>query len=205
MYQTSKDTNWIDEKGTAIPYNRTTKSERLQERKSNQLLKRAMGISSKLEEFKQEVKEVCANVYDVFMEEKNNSGANKKGNFTWFNFDRSIKIEVSINERIEFDDLTITACKDKLNEFLSNNIDAKQEFIKDLVLDAFETTKGKLDTKKVMGLLKYKSKIKDKLFQEAMDLLSDSIRRPESKTYFRIWERNSEGKYENVELNFSSI
>ena len=40
-------------------------------------------------------------------------------------FDRSVKIELNVNNRIEFDDLAIKACKALLDEFLSENIDAK--------------------------------------------------------------------------------
>src|SRR5690606_379589 len=127
------------------------------------------------------------------------------GNFTWHNFDRSLKIEVSINERIQFDDLTITACKDKLNQLIDANNEGKVESIKDMVNDAFSTSRGKLDAKKVMSLLKYKSRIKAPVFQEAMVLLEESIRRPDSKVYFRIWKKNQDGKYENIDLNFSSI
>lgn len=202
--QKSKDKIWIDEKGVGIPYSRTTKSERLMEKESAKLLKEAIGINAKLVNFKDVLREMCHEVYDVFMEENNNH-KKSKGNFTWYNFDRSIKIEVSINERIEFDDLNIQACKDKLNQFLSDNVESKNEFIKQLVLDAFETSRGKLDAKKVMSLLRYRNKIKAPIFHEALNLLQQSIRRPDSKAYFRIWAKNEEGKYQNIELNFSSI
>lgn len=202
--QKSSDKMWKDEKGVEIPFSRTTKSERMMESQSFKILKNALQLNERLNVFKQEIKEICEKVYATYMEEQNNEKATK-GNFTWYNFDRSIKIEVSINERIEFDDMAITACKDKLNQFLSDNVESKDAFIKEMVLDAFETSRGKLDAKKVMSLLRYRSKIKATLFQEALNLLESSIRRPDSKMYFRVWHRNEAGKYENVELNFSSI
>lgn len=202
--QKSTDSMWTDEAGLSIPYNRTTKVERLMERKSYALAKKANGLSNKLKSFKDEVREVCQDVYDTYMASVNNDKKNK-GNFTWYNFNRSIKIEVSISERIEFDDLGIKACKDKLDEFLKNNITAKNDFIKQLVFDAFETKRGALDAKKVTGLLRYRNKIKNPTFQEALDLIESSIRRPDSKMYFRISVRNEEGKYDNIDLNFSSI
>jgi len=202
--QKSTDSMWTDEAGLSIPYNRTTKVERLMERKSYALAKKANGLSNKLKSFKDEVREVCQDVYDTYMASVNNDKKNK-GNFTWYNFNRSIKVEVSISERIEFDDLGIKACKDKLDEFLKNNITAKNDFIKQLVFDAFETKRGALDAKKVTGLLRYRNKIKKPTFQEALDLIESSIRRPDSKMYFRISVRNEEGKYDNIDLNFSSI
>lgn len=204
MHQTSKETVWLDESGMQIPYNRLTKLEKSKEVTSNRLLNKAISINNSLKLFKEEVKEQCEKIYRMAMDEMNSKGSGK-GNFTWFNFDRSVKVEVSISERIEFDDLQIEACKEKLNEFLDDNIDGKVDFVKQLVNDAFSTSRGKLDTKKVMSLLKYRSKIKAKMFQDALDLLELSIRHPESKTYFRIWLRTEDGSYQNVDLNFSSI
>ncbi len=202
--QKSSDKLWKDEGGFEIPYSRTTQSERLMERKSGKLFKSASSLNEKLSLFKNEVRAICTEVYEKYMEEQN-SDKKHKGNFTWYNFNRSIKVEVSVNERIEFDDLGIIACKDKLDEFLSNKIESKDEFIKQMLMDAFETSRGNLDTKKVMNLLRYRSKISAKAFQEALDLIEKSIRRPDSKTYFRIWAKNAEGKYQNLDLNFSSI
>jgi tRNA nucleotidyltransferase/poly(A) polymerase len=150
------------------------------------------------------MQKLCNEVYVKMMEEFKTK-TDSKGNFTWFNFDRSVKVEVSIADRIDFDDLTITACKDKLDEFLDQNLDSKQEFVKQLVTDAFSTSRGKLDAKKVMSLLKYRTKIKSDLFQEALNLLESAIRRPDSRTYFRIWERDKSGEYKLIDLNFSSI
>ena len=205
MIQTSKDKMWHDESGQRIPYIRITKSERLMERQSAKLMKGAQGLNKKLSGFKNDISKICQEAYDVFMTEKGVSTDNRKGNFTWYNFDRTIKIEVSINERVDFDELTVQAAKEKFTQFLNINIESKNTFIKQMVLDAFETSRGKLDARKVFGLIRYKSKIKNALFQEAVKLLEESIRRPESRTYFRVWTKDENGKYNNIDLNFSSI
>ena len=202
--QTSKQQFWTDEKGIKIPYNRTTPLERKMETKSYQLAKKAVELHNKLAAFKAEVAKICQEIYEQYMAE-NQVAKKTKGNFTWYNFDRSIKIEVSINERIEFDDLAIEAAKAKLEQFLDGNIEAKDQFIKQLVMDAFETSRGKLDVKKVMSLVRYKSKIKAPLFREAVELIEKGIRRPDSRMYFRIWQRDESGKYILIDLNFSSI
>jgi hypothetical protein len=204
MIQTSKQKTWTDEAGMEIPIARITGEERTRERASAKLLSGAKKINAQLAAFKEQITTTCDEVYNAFMASRKIT-APARGNFTWFNFDRSIKIEVSINERIEFDDMTLTACRTKLNEFLSSAIDSKVDFIKDLVNDAFSTSRGRLDSKKVMSLLKYKSKIKQPEFLEAMDLLEQSIRRSTSKAYFRVWEKIESGEYEAIDLNFSSI
>ncbi len=206
MIQKVKDEAWIDETGRKVPVVYIGPSARLRERNAASILKGALDINKRLEAFKKHVAALCEDVYQTAMKDLAVKGKQPgKANFLWHNFDRSIKIEVSINERIDFDDLTIQAVKQKLDEFLSENLDSKTEFVKELVTDAFSTSRGKLDSRKVMSLMRYRGKIKHQLFQEALDLLAESIRRPDSKTYFRVWQRQDNGEYKVIDLNFSSI
>lgn len=202
--QKPTDPMWVDETGREIPYSRTTKAERLQEKATAKIVKSALTINGDLNVFKSEVKKMCDEVFGTFMKDKEIDYAGK-GNFTFHNFDRSIKIERNINERIEFDEMGITACKSKLMEFLDMNVSSNDDAIKAMIMDAFSNTKGKLDVKKVMSLLRYEAKIKAGLYQEAMKLLKASIRVVDSKTYYKIYTRNADGEYDSIELNFSNI
>ncbi len=204
MIQKVKDEKWINESGESVPVKYIGAGDRLKEKHAAILLKEAKFASEKLQGFKTQMSKLCDEVY-AKMAEEFKIKAVSKGNYSWFNFDRSIKIEVSISERIDFDDIAIKACKEKLDEFLNTNLSTKQEFVKELVTDAFSTTRGKLDAKKVMSLLKYRTKITDTIFQDALNLLEGSIRRPDSKKYFRIWEREEDGSYKLIDLNFSSL
>ncbi len=202
--QTSKDKVWVDESGIQIPSKRITPVERLKEKNASLLLKKALELQSKLIAFKEEIAEKSAEIQCAVVEGVKTT-KDSKGNYTWYNFNRSIKVEVSVNERIDFDDLEIMACQEKLNQYISENVQSKDDFISELIKDAFATQKGKLDAKKVMSLLRYKERVKAPLFLEAMKHLEASIRRPDSKTYHRIALRNEEGKYENIDTNLSSL
>jgi hypothetical protein len=204
MKQEIKDKFWINEAGDKVPVGYVNKSDKLKERHAHTLLVHALSLNKKLTEFKELSRRLNDEVFTAAMADFKAS-PETKGNYTWYNFNRSIKIEVSVNERIEFDDLTIKACKEKLEEFLNVNVESKHEMIKQIITDAFSTTRGKLDAKKVMSLLRYKDKVKDALFLESMELLEKSIRRPESRMYYRISERQADGSYQVIDLNFSSI
>lgn len=204
MIQKIKDQQWKDETGRDIPIGYISQGNRMKEHHAGALLKEAKTLNKKLSAFKANVQKLCSEVYAKMMEEYKVK-SDSKGNYTWFNFDRSVKVEVSVSDRIEFDDIAIKACKDKLDEFLKDTLDSKQEFVKELVADAFSTSRGKLDAKKVMGLLKYRTKINAPLFQDALNLIESSIRRPDSKVYFRIWEKQADNSYKLIDLNFSSI
>lgn len=202
---------WIDNNGLIIPPARVTPLEKKIERYANKLLRDAERINKQLSEFKDEI---AVKADEVWQESLQNSGlddeaiARHKGNHTFYNFDRSIKIETSITERIDFDDALMAAAKEKFDEFLSQNTSGTDEMIRQLIMDAFSTHRGKLDAKKIMNLVRYKSKISERRypnFHAAVSLIEESIRRPDSRRYFRIWKRNEAGEYENIDLNFSSI
>jgi hypothetical protein len=199
---------WTDEKGMEIPYSRTTKYERKAQKQTKRLLNEALKINGKLHAFKEEVAKAAEDLWMEALKEAGSSAKESKGNITIYNFDRTIKMEVNVSERIEFDDALITAAKEKFDEFLDANTTGVDEMIRMLIHDAFETVRGKLDTKRVMSLVSYRQRINDKKypnFHEAIDLIEKSIRRPSSKKYFRIWYRDEAGEYQNVDLNFSSI
>lgn len=204
MTYTIKDEKWIDETGMAIPRNRVTDFEKKRERSLGKILKDAQVVNDKLKAFKALVRDEAKELFEKAMED-NEVKIDSKGNFTIFSFDRSIKLEVSISSQIKFDDLTIKAAQELLNEFLDETVESKFDFVKDLVTEAFSTSRGKLDAKKVMGLLKYRSRINHDKFHKACELIEKAITRPDSKSYYRISLRDEEGAYQNVELNFSMI
>lgn len=201
----TKDQTWVDESGTEIPYNRVNKVERLMERSSAKILREALAVNTKLNTFRDTIEALSMDAYDAFMKSKKCEKKNK-GNFTWHNFDRSIKIEVSISEPIKFDDLKIEAAKIKFETFITENVYGKNDFVKPMILDAFKTHhNAKLDTKRVLSLLRYESKINNPLFSEAVRLIQEAITRPKSKTYYRVWVKDAAGQYQNIELNLSSL
>jgi hypothetical protein len=205
--QKSKDQFWQDEAGNSIPFNRITNAEKLRERSAAALAKQAIAVHLNLSNLKKVVQDVCEEVIAAIKKE-NKIKTDSKGNVTWYNFNQSIKIEVDIKEAIRFDDTLIAGAKTKLTDLINNNINGDQ-FIKSLVVDAFSTSAGKLDTKRVLSLKKHTCRITNnqikKQWEEAMSLIDKSITRPSSKTYFRIWIRDAKGEYQNIDLNFSSI
>ncbi|HLP52249.1 MAG TPA: DUF3164 family protein [Chitinophagales bacterium] len=210
MTNQTKEQTWKDEAGIPVPGVRITKSEKLREAAAYKLAKGALKLNSDLTSFKDEMRKQCEAVVDCVRREaqmQDKAAKETKGNFTWYNFDRSIRVECSINEQIEFDDTLLALCKEKLDEFLHRTMGGSEnaELVSNLVKDAFSNTRGRLDAKKVMSLLKYETKIESSLYKEAMDFLKRSIRRPGSKTYYRVSVKNAEGGYDTINLNISSI
>lgn len=202
---------WIDENGVSIPQFRILKSEKLKEQVCDSLLKKAERAQKVLTELKEEMSNAATEVLNATIAENGgNVRENFKGNFTFFNFDRSIKVEASVQEKIQFDDALIIVAKEHLDNFLSTATSAGgvDDMIKEVILDAFSTAKGKLDTDKVIGLMKYRSRIdavKYPSFHLAIDALEKGMSRQFSKKYHRISVKDGENGYKAIDLNFSSL
>lgn len=203
--QTGQSEFWTDEKGVSIPYSRTTKRERLAERNAHRILKGALSLNAALASFKQMVIQAHTEMVMAFEAEKDVDLSKTKGNHTWYNFDRSVRITAAAQGRIAFDDLTITAAQAKFNEFLDQEVTTGSEAVRELVQGAFQTSNSKLDPKLVLGLLPYRTKIKNSLFGEACDLIQESIRRSYAKTYYTVALRQDDGSYETVVLDIAAL
>lgn len=207
LQHTSKDKFWIDESGTQIPYNRTTPIERKKEKHAAAILKKGQSVFKILSELKAAVREASEEVLNA-EREASNVKLSEKGNYTWYNFDRSIKIQVDVSEPIKFDEIKIASAKEKLMNLIRTNISG-DDFIISIAEDAFQTSSGRLDPAKILGLRKHSSRIKNVVikaeWEAIMKQIDSSITRPKSKSYYKIWVKNTEGQYEGVELNFSNI
>ena len=203
--QTSKQTFWKDEAGIEIPYKRTTPFERKCEKDTAKIANRALKLNNDLTAFKNDLKQEVEALYEDFKKENGGIIGKGKGNASFYNFDRSIKVEVSINEAITFDENCINLAHEMLKEVISEGLSGAADWIEGIVLDAFAKSNGKLDTKKVLGLRKYEQKVNKPRYSEAMRMIDKGIRRPASKEYFRVWIKDEAGEYKDVQLNFSAI
>ena len=205
--QTSKDANWIDETGNSIPFNRTTKSERLKEKYSNKILKEAQNATEKLKSLRDLMDVAIGEILEECRIE-NSVKLDGKGNFTWYNFNRSIRVEVNINELITFDEIKLESAKEKLLSLIRHNTSG-DDFIISIIEQAFQTAKGRLDTKRILGLKKHTTRIANEgirtTWREAMDLIDQSISRPTSKKYMKVYLKDETGEYQNIPLNFSNL
>lgn len=195
---------WADETGVEIPFNRLSKVEKLKEQLTGHIIKDALKINQSLTGFKLKFEDYLNDLQKEMHSDKK-MPKKWKGNYTFYNFDRSIKIECNVNETIQFDEAMIAAARECLDSFITKNVQGTDEVVRTLINSAFHNTKGGLDSKKVLSLMKYRTKIKAADFQKALNLIEQSISRPSSKKYLRVWAKDADGSYQNVDLNFSSI
>ena len=126
-----------------------------------------------------------------------------KGNVTLFSFDGKYKIVRQSQESIRFDE-SLQAAKALIDECISEWAEGSNDNIQVLINDAFQVDKeGKISTGRVLSLRRLD--IRDEKWLRAMDAISDSIIVTDSKNYIRFYERDEDGKYQAISLDFANI
>jgi hypothetical protein len=202
MLQKTTDKSWLDHSGQSVPIDYITAEDKRKERTVSKLLKKALAMNKALAAFKKEAFADVDKIYGEMLVQANIKSTTRKGNFTMYNFDKSVKIEVNVSDRIEFDE-NINFAQIKINEFLAEKTEGIDYDISIIANRAFKTTRGSLDTKKVLDLFSYK--INHPKWVEAMELIKKSISVNSSVRYMTFYQRGVNDRYEIVNLNYSNI
>ena len=126
-----------------------------------------------------------------------------KGNITLFSFDGKYKIVRQIQDTLRFDE-RLQAAKILIDECIQSWSESSNDHIKTLILDVFQVDKeGKISTGRVLGLRRHN--FDDPKWLQAMDAIAESINIVDSKRYVRFYERDEDGKYQAISLDFANV
>ena len=140
---------------------------------------------------------------DLSLEQYGAHVAGNKGNITLYSFDGQFKIVRQIQDSIRFDE-RLQAAKVLIDECIQSWSVGSNDHIKTLINDAFQVDReGKISTGRVLGLRRHK--IDDPKWIKAMEAIGDSINIVDSKSYVRFYERDKDGKYQPISLDFASV
>lgn len=203
MIQKPSDKVWTDHKGQEVPREYVDGFDVRKERTVGKLLKKAEKLSKELEAFKQMAFDDVDRIYDEMLKKADINPSERKGNFTLYSFDKSVKMTVDVSERIEFDE-NINFAQQKINEYLVEKTKGADQELAVLVNNAFKTTKGRLDTKRIFSL--FTLKITHPLWTAAMELIKKSIQTNSTVRYLSFYKRDKKhfDRYNIVNLNFSN-
>lgn len=206
---TSKNATWQNAAGDQVPYKFVPKIDREKEAVAGKIHKAALNVEATLnalyeqmDEAFQYVKSLIVSEYEIRNNKKKKEG---KGSITWYNFDRSIKLEADMNDIVKWDNALMTEALEHLNKYLASGLTDANVLIQGLVKSAFSNRSNMIDTGKVFQILKYQSEIKNSSFQKACELMRNAQSIDKTKLYMRVWEKLETGKYRNINLNFSSL
>lgn len=126
-----------------------------------------------------------------------------KGNVILTSFDGKYQIMRAISDRIEFDE-KLLAAKALIDDCLREWTKDSGSELRALIGNAFQVdSKGKINTKRILGLQKIK--IDHERWEMAMQAIRDAVTVVGSCTYFRIYERDDQGKYQQMPMDFSAM
>lgn len=202
MIQKKSDKLWKNHKGNDVPREYVPAFDLRKEADIAKVFTSAKKISEQLAKFKALAFETTDGLYEQMLIDAKIVPGDRKGNYTLYNFDKSVKIEVNVSDRIEFGE-EINFAQQKLNEFIQVKTEGSDNELHELVSNAFTTNKGKLDTKRILSLFTYK--ISHPLWIEAMELIKQSIQTNQSVRYLTVSTRDENGKYNLLNLNFSNL
>nr|WP_321511160.1 DUF3164 family protein [uncultured Celeribacter sp.] len=177
-----------DAKGGLLPVELIKAKDRLIDEQVHKILHYAQELSDQVSRFKMHTYADLAALDAMLDQEYGVKIGGKKGNKTYFSFDGCKKIELRVNDLIDFGpelQVAKTLIDECLNEWAS---DARSE-IRAIVTRAFNTDKeGQINRGEVFMLLKLD--IEDERWQQAMKALKDAIRVIGSKEYIRFGMRD---------------
>jgi hypothetical protein len=197
-----KKKTWYMHDGAEVPDAAVSPFDKKKEKVLVALAKKCEKLANELLLLKKEMYTKGDQLYTERLANKGLTDDVKKGNYTFFSYDKSLKLEMNVQESIMFGD-EIHIAQKKLNEYIEAVTASANSDIQQLIHNAFKTRKGSLDKARVLSL--FSLKIEHPLWKEAMDLIRESIQTNDSRRYGTISKQNTEGEYKVFNLNFSSI
>lgn len=203
------DTNTIpaghrmDSRGRLVPEGQIKPVDKLRDELVRELFAKAEQVQKVLKEFKQLAFDSIDSFTQLSAEQYGAKLGGTKGNLSLLTFDGSQRVQLAIQENIQFDE-RLQAAKELIDECLREwTIGARPE-IATLVQDAFRVdAAGKLRTGSVLALRRLD--INDPRWRRAMEAISDAVQVVGSKAYVRFHRRDDKGQYQPLSLDIAGV
>jgi hypothetical protein len=159
---------------------------------------RTRKVSEQIAEHKSNVLSEIEAFVDLSSERFGVTMGGNKGNVTLTSYDGRYKVLRAIAENLVFDE-RLQVAKALIDECIHDWSEGTRAEIMALVTDAFQVDKeGKINTKRILSLRRLE--INDPKWQRAMQAIGESLQVAGSKTYVRVYERQSDGSYAQIPL-----
>ncbi len=125
-----------------------------------------------------------------------------KGNISLRSYDGRYRVQRDMDEYLTFDE-RLQVAKALIDECIHKWADGATMEIRALINDAFQVDKrGRVNTKRILSLRRIN--IEDPTWKRAMDAISESIQVAGSRAYIRVYERQDNGEYRQINLDPAS-
>lgn len=193
----------INGHGHLVPSELVSEIDKLRDNLVRELVSKAVDLRTLMGDFKadafgdiQAFAELAAEKYGLKL-------GGIKGNITLCSFDGRYQLKLSQADVKIFDERLQTA-KVLVDTCIHRWTEGSRIEIKALVEHAFQTDKeGKISLGRIYALMQLD--IDDEEWHQAMQALRDSMQVVSTKSYLRIYERNAEGKFDQLALDIAGV
>lgn len=194
---------WEDSKKRLVPVDMISAIDKQRDELVKEIATAAKKIRETLHQFKLHSMDDIQAFIDLSAERYGIKMGGQKGNVTLVSYDGKLKLQIAIAEHMVFDE-RLQAAKKLIDECLTDWSGDSRDEIKTLVMDAFQVDKeGRINTGRILSLRRLN--INEPRWLRAMQAIADSMQVIGSKTYLRIYERRSDGKYVPIVLDLASL
>lgn len=167
------------------------------------IVERARKLRQVMVSFKIEAMGQIENFVDLSANEYGVEFGGAKGNVLLTSFDGRYQVRRAVGDHRVFDE-RIQAAKALIDECVIEWSDGASNNLRALVEHAFRVNKqGRIDVNQVLSLRQLD--IDHPKWNEAMEAIADSIQVTGTSQYLRIYQRQSNGKYEQISLDMSGV
>jgi hypothetical protein len=193
-------TSWVNPDGYDVPIRYIDKDDQNRDKLVTDIFGDVYVFVSDLSSFKVKL----AQMVDAYLDSLAGKHNEKwKGNAVIMDFAEKHRIDVSISDKISFDN-KLQIAKSKIDTYIKSLVKNAGKEIVMLINKAFNVDKkGNVDVKQILSLRSLK--IEHPEWQEAMDLISEAIRIDSTKRYFNFKEKQEDGSWKSITLNFSAL
>lgn len=191
---------WVDGSGAEVPEKYVDPVLKERDKFVSRQVAKARQMRMLLTNFKRAVE---AELADFLAETAARAGEEWAGGTTLYNFSMDEAVTIKVHKYWAFDE-RLQLAKQKIDKVIEQRSEGADELIVALVNRAFKVnSRGQVDSRELIGLRQMK--VDDPLWQEAMEMIADSMLLQDTKTYFYFQQAGEDGKMERIVLDFASL
>lgn len=189
--------------GHLVPLALVSEIDKLRNNLVMEIIDKVSDLRELLSDFKTDTFGEIQAFAELSAEQYNTKLGGIKGNITLCSFDGRYQIKVSQAEIKIFDE-RLQAAKKLVDNCIHRWAEGSRVEIIALVEHAFQTDQeGKISLGRIYTMLQYD--IQDAEWQAAMKAVRESMQVVGTKAYLRIYERNKDGKYDQLALDIAGV
>jgi hypothetical protein len=193
----------VNAQGHLIPESQVKPIDKLRDEVVMSVFEAARQQRQQLATFKLESMQKITDFVDLSASEYGVAFGGTKGNVSLVSFDGRYKLLRAVGEHRVFDE-RIQAAKKLIDTCIGEWSGGADEKIMALVDHAFRVNKqGRIDINQVLSLRNLD--INDAKWNEAMDAVADAIQVTGTSQYLRLYERQTDGRYQQISLDLARL